>query len=266
MSNIDEDQWVTAMEARKDNLAALEREFYGGVQVLTQVGEFPIDAKLIALSSLPDNFDQEVMVNLLMYGYALCFGYDPREFWPVSQGNLGTGRETEAQSEKATTKGQGDFVLSFQERLQGELPETVHFEFQERDTSGELLEAELDKTKADTLRILSAMREDLSPVYTNEQIMQLAVEAGLAKEEWTLPEEDTVETDEGELRQRLLDNPNIRRACELYPDEPVVRYTVDWQKDAMIEREIVLWESGEEALKPKVWYVGDGWKLTEDDI
>lgn len=260
LHNITEEQWVTAMEARQDKMTALEREYYGGVQVLTDMGEFPIDAKLVALSQLPAGFDQETMTNLLMYGYALCFGYDPREFWPVSQGSLGTGRETEAQSEKATTKGGGDFRLGFQERLQTELPDSIHFEFDERDDAGELAQAQVRQAKADLVQTMSELRETTGAVLSNEEIRVLLAQEGLIPEEWTIEEEESTATDEEALRKRLLDLPSIRRACERYETEPIVRYT--WPAG----KEIILWPSGSEALRPKVWYTGDNWKLTERDI
>lgn len=261
LHNITEDQWTTAMEARKESLEALEREFYGGIQVLaSEGGEFNPDAKLVALSQLPVGFNQETMTNVLMYGYALCFGYDPREFWPVSQGPLGTGKETEAQAEKATSKGGGDYRLSFQESFQREIPETLHFEFDERDDQGELLQAQVRQAKADVNKTLSELREDLGGVLTVEELRQLLAQDGLIPEEWTLQEEDVTATDEESLRQRLLDMPAIRRACEQYENDPIVRYL--WPQN----RETVLWSSGSEALRPRVWYMGDSWKLTQRDI
>jgi len=266
LHNITEEQWKTAMEARKDKMSALERNYYGGVQVLTDMGEFPIDAKLVALSNLPDGFDQEIMTNLLIYGYALCFGYDPREFWPVSSGSLGTGRETETQAAKATVKGQGDFRLTFQENLQKELPSTIHFEFDERNEEGELISQALLQAKADVINSMAAVRENTGPVFTTEEMRQLYANAGLIPEDWTMQDEESTATDEGELRQRYLENPVIRRACEQYYNEPIVRYSVKWENGVVRQKYHTLWHTGQEAISPKVWYTGDSWKLTQKDI
>lgn len=269
LMGISEEQWDTAMDARKEGLSALEREYYGGVQVLASpANEFPIDAKLVALSELPDNFDQETMVNLLMYGYALCFGYDPREFWPVSQGSLGTGRETQVQAEKATSKGGGDWRLGFQEQFQQHLPDTIQFEFDERDDGGELLEAEMKQAKAEVINSMAEVRETSEPVLDREEIRQLYAQAGLIPEEWTEQEEDITTTDEDEARSL----PAVRRACERYPDEPIIRYSYrpvvgkNGEIVAIRETEKVLYRAGREALQPRVWYAGDGWKLTQRDI
>jgi hypothetical protein len=258
LSGIDEGQWVEAMEARNERLRGLNRDHYGGVEVLSSY-EANMDAKLVSLSQLPDGFDQEMMVNMSMYGIALAFGFDPREFWPVSGGTLGTGRETQVQAEKATTKGGGDFRLSYQEKFQNELPDTLHFEFEERDDQGELLVAEVNQAKADWISTMAAMRETAGGVFTNDQIIELSVEHGLVPDDWTIVEEDVSATDETDV-DRALYNSRVRRACERYPSEPIVRYS--WPD----ERERVLLGRGDDLFKPNVWYVGDGFKLTREDF
>ena len=195
---------------------------------------------------------------MLMYGYALCFGYDPREFWPVSSGPLGTGKETEIQDEKASRKGGADFMLSYQERLQQELPDTIHFEFEERDVSGDILNAQMMQAKANVINSLM----DISP---NER-RQLYAQESLIPEEWTIQDEEVTATDEESLRQRLLDLPSIRRACEKYNDEPIVRYSVQYKGGMMKETEKVLWPSGKQALEPAIWYIGPNVRITQRDI
>lgn len=268
LHNITESQWNTAMEAREARMSAKEREYYGSVEILaSDGGEYNPDAKLVALSQLPDGFDQETMTNLLIYGYALAFSYDPREFWPVSQGTLGTGRETQEQARKAAGKGGQAFALSFQERLQDELPETIHFEFEERDEQGELLQAQVAKAKTEVITMLSALREQSGGVLTNEKIMILLAQEGLIPEEWTATDEEVTATDEEQVRQRLLDNPKVRSACERYQNEPIIRYI--WGERP---KEIVLWESGLEALKRKTWqlnralYEGERVTITVEDV
>lgn len=251
LHNITEAQWNTAMEAREARMSAKEREYYGSVEVLaSDGGEYNPDAKLVALSQLPDGFDQQTMTHLLIAGYSVCFGRDFREFLPASEGSLGTGRETAEQANKANSKGGADFSLSFQERLQDELPPTVHFEFEERDEQGDLLQAQVAKAKTEVIALLSTLRESSGGVLTNEQIMMLLAQEGLIPEEWTVTEEDVTSTDEEQVRQRLLDNPKVRSACERYHNEPIVRYI--WGERP---KEIVLWESGAEALKRKAWPV-----------
>lgn len=250
LNNIREEQWRTAMEARREKRIGLELTRYGGVQVLTGGGEFgSADAKLIGLSQLPAGFNRETFIDQAMYGISLCFGFDSNEFWNVNAGVLGRGNETQIQHTKATAKGGEDFTLGLQEPLQKELPETIHFEFIQRDDQGELIEAEVAEAKATVINEMAAVRESTGPVLTNEQVMMLWAQAGLVPEEWTLTEEDVTSTDEEGLKERLLENPKIRSACEVYSREPIINYTWDGLKG----RETVLWERGEDALRRRTW-------------
>jgi len=245
LNNISESQWQTSMEARKENQTALERRRYGGVQILTGGGEFgAADAKLIGLSQLPDDFNRETFIDQCMYGIALCAGFAPNELWVVNAGVLGRGKETEIQVEGAETKGGEDFPLSLQENLQGELPETVHFEFEERNIRGELVEAQVAEAKASVIKAVA----DIG-VLSDEQKMMLLAQAGLIPEEWTTIEEDVEATDQKAVKARMLENPKIRSACEEYPRQPIIQY--NW--NGLKGKEVVLWERGEEALKRRTW-------------
>ena len=138
LQGVSEEQWNQSLQARSENLDGLERRYYGGVQVLASMGADQVDAKLVALSNLPANFDAKEFTDLAMYTIALAFGYDPSEFWPVQFGSIGRGTETEVQHSKASGKGGMDFALSWQEQLQREFPATLHWEFEQRDDTGEL--------------------------------------------------------------------------------------------------------------------------------
>lgn len=205
LKNVSENQWVQAMTERAVNLAAMEREYYGGVAVLAQEGVDDVDAKLIALSQLPANFDLEKTTNLMMYGLALVFDRDPREFWPVSQGPLGSGNETQIQHTKASGKGGLSFILAYQDQLQQELPETLEFQFEQRDIGGELLEAQVKKAWADVGAVL--FDKGQGPLTIDETRIFLA-EAGVIPTEWTeAPDEATAESS-GEVsgQKRSIDN------------------------------------------------------------
>src|SRR5690606_32770790 len=155
LQNISEGQWQEAMKARDAALDSKMRQYYDSVAVLAQEGVDSVDAKLVALSQLPQGFDLEVFTNLLMYAYALAFGYDPIEFWPVLAGQLGRGRETDIQHRKGTGKGGMEFVFGLQDRLQQELPPTLLFQFEERDAEGELIDAQIHKAWADVAKVLT---------------------------------------------------------------------------------------------------------------
>jgi hypothetical protein len=211
-----------------------------------------VDAKLVALSQLPAGFDQKIFTDLLIYGYALCFGYDPREFWPVSSGALGTATETEAQHRKATGKGGKEFILGLQEELQGNLPDTLHFEFDERDVDGEMAEAALQLAQVQAVTVMMGAQPEA--VLSKEQALTLLAEQGVIPREWTVVEEDVEATDtedadspdssvedvpgtEGTPAQptdeqaaqqaRYLQVPEVQRALHEHPDEPLIEYHFD---------------------------------------
>lgn len=154
LQNISQEQWIEAMAARDASLDSEMRRYYNAVAVIAQEGLETIDAKLVALSQLPDNFDFEVFSNLLMYAYALCFNYDPTEFWPVAAGQLGRGRETDIQHRKGTGKGGLNFMLAYQDQMQMQLPDTLLFEFEQRDQEGVLLDAAITQAWANAAATL----------------------------------------------------------------------------------------------------------------
>jgi hypothetical protein len=255
LQGISEQQWIESLQAREENLDSLERTYYGGVQVLASMGADQVDAKLVGLSQLPQNFDAEKFYQLSMYSIALCFGYDSSEFFPVQFGALGRGTETEVQHQKATGKGGVDFALSWQEMLQRELPATLHWEFEQRDDAGELQEENVKAARLNT--IAAAYNAGIvqgAPLISRQEARTLLAEAGIIPPEWTEIEEDVTATDTeeadaetteetpsanpagspdetpqptspGQEAQRLLDTPEVRRAMAVWPREQIVRYS-----------------------------------------
>jgi hypothetical protein len=225
LKNIYEGQWELAMKSQAEELTAKEREFYGGLSIFFT--DATADALMVALSQLPQDFDTKTFVDLLMYGYALSFGYDASEFWPVQYGAMGRGTETEVQALKATGKGGMDFVLAYQDNLQRVLPASVHFEFEQRNEQGQLLEAGVEKAWAETIQEMAAPSgPGMSETLTVAEKRQLMAERGLIPEDWTAEEETETATDTGEEEERAMMLPEVRRALALYPDELIVRY--DW--------------------------------------
>jgi hypothetical protein len=255
LQNVSEAQWNQSLEARQAEQDNLERRYYGGVQVLASAGMEQIDARLVALSQLPTGFDAKTFVDLSMYGYALCFGYDPSEFWPVQFGALGRGNEAEAQSVKALGKGGADFALALQERLQNELPSALAFEFEERDRDSELADAASDMARLGV--VTSAYEAGLTSgasLISRQEARTLLAERGLIPEEWALVDDSVTVTDTEDMTpepesptpesapeevngeeptaeptpspaERWLDTERIQRAMRVFPREPIVQYT-----------------------------------------
>lgn len=298
LEGISEDQWNASLQVREQELDSMERRYYGGVQVLASSGMGQINAKLVALSQLPANFDAKQFTDLSMYAMALCFGYDPSEFWPVQFGSLGRGTEAEVQQVKATAKGGLDFALHFQEQLQWELPETLQFEFEQRDDQGEMVTAALAKAKLQV--ITAAYQSGLqqgAPLISRDEARSLLAEQRLIPPEWTEAEEDfeledtedpqapgitaedKVEVTDTEdrtarkrWRERLLDSVPVQRAMDAFPREPIVAYS--WPE----KRLRTVWDPRVDRRKkifhPRavtrqdgdVLYEGDGVTITEKDV
>lgn len=227
LNGISQTQWDTAMSAREETLDGLERAYFGGVAVLASSGSNEVSATLTALSNLPKDWDTKTFTDLLMYGYALAFGYDPREFYPVSSGSLGTATETETQHRKASSKGDLDFSLAFQEQLQSRFPATLQFEFEQRDVEGEQGDAALQLGKAQVITEMTKWIVDTKSVLTQAQILQLAAEADIIPEEWTPTEEDVTatDTDSQESATRWIENARVRKAIEQNPGQEIVEYS-----------------------------------------
>lgn len=262
LQGIDQTQFDQSLRAREGQLDAKMRRYFGGVHVLATsgVGGETLDARLVALSNLPANFDQETFINQTMYGYALVLGYAPGEFWPITGSVLGRGKEEETQHQRATTKGGMDWALSFTEQLQNELPDSIHFQFEERDEQGELLQAQVAQSWANVVNSLYTWPNQFQQGLLNEyQAREMLAAHNIIPTEWTETEDAEIATDteSAEVRKRWLENGNVRRSCERYPNDPIVLYR--WTGG--IGREVVLWDSGADALRPRVWAV----KKRQDD-
>jgi len=246
--NIGQDQWDTALEHYGEALQSYSDKF---ARLMTLMSDGP-DAPEVALTyfrKLPEGFDLTKWTETLIAGYALCFGYDPREFWPVSGGPLGTARETDIQHRKASSKGDLDFSLAFQEQLQKVLPESLSFEFQNRDVDGEKADADLRTSKAQVFTALNQIAVGGQPILTKVQLLEMMAEDGLIPDDYTIFEEPAKSTDTGEeLKkeladenmdarepspdvQTIVDKPAIQAAMRRFPDEPIYRY--DSRKNRM---------------------------------
>jgi len=280
LRNIGEQQWKDAMTARTASLDAQDRYYYGGVMVLAGAGADEPDAKLVALSQLPANFDQVTFAQLVAQVYATTSGLDLREIWSITGGNLGTSIESEVQHEKAATKGAYEFAHAYQEKLQDELPDTLEFQFEERDEQGRLLQAQVAEAWATVAKTLyEAGQMGAGPLLNREEVRSLLVDWRIIPDDWTEEEEEAQSTDEEQTRmrrgqERALASGSVQRSARMFPSEPIVRY--HWPSG----REIVLWQSGADVFRKRVWPVsieratnkgavlfeGDGVVITEADV
>jgi len=275
LQGISETSWKKAMDAREAKLESKGYEYYGALAVLASAAK-TVDAKLVALSELPKGFNMREFMDMLMYTFALCFGYDPSEFWPVQFGALGRGTEMEVQHEKATGKGRLAFPLAFQEQLQHFLPPTLEFMFDQRDEKGDLLHASVNQAWVNVVRAMTD-----GQLLSLEEGRVLLADYGVIPKSWAT-DPTAAQTDEGErdnrqpvndgdmvreptppkpedmqarvqtkrlklLKDELKERPYIWRCAEKFPSEPIVQYS--WPGNTML----MLWQRAEEVLERSIW-------------
>lgn len=282
LQGISEPDWQTALAQRRENLTAKQQRWFGNIMVIAGSGLETAAATLVALSQLPANFDRRTFIDMSMYAYAGVVGYAPSEFWPVSAGNLGRGREEEIGAVRTTSKGGKDWALSFQDRFQRELPETLQFEFEERDDVGRKQQAEVARAWADVTDVLRKPQGEEPGTITREEARTLLVDNQVLPADWTEAEEDSQASDTDDsalerIRQRALASPEVMRAVEMFPREQIVRYYWDGVRGTTR----ILWACGEDALHRRsfpaarvtrqtigddVLAEGEDWVITQGDV
>jgi hypothetical protein len=265
LSGILEEQWVDAMQTRQTALAAREQEWFNGVAVLTSPSkDIPIEAKLMALSQLPEEFDRMKFTQLFVYTMALVVGRDPAEFWPVAGGSFGRSEETKVQHQKAIKKSR-EFNLDYADQLTDDvygLPASLHYENQERDDQGMLLKAEIANAWGEfAQKMYEPGGSDGEPIFDREIIQSILVDEGIIDPRYTEMMEESQATDITKARTKggrrhlrslqewAMTKPRVQRCVEspYFRDEPIIMY--NWPDN----REIVLWRSGDEAKRRSVW-------------
>lgn len=270
LMGIDQNQWDAAMDARGETIADYERRYYGGVAVLASSGMSEIDAKLIALSQLPRDFDRHDFTDMMMFAYSLIFAYAPEEFWPVRSGALGgRGTEVELMHRRATTKGALDWAILMQENIQKLLPDTLQFAFEERDVEGEIQDELARKSKLELIASMysAGASAGIEPLISRDEARFLLASEDLIPADWTQSDEPVTVTDVDahtgeragifairarEPAERWRDNAAVRLAAEAFPDEPIVCLR-SFPSTGLRTIETI-WDSGRDCLEASAIY------------
>jgi len=112
----------------------------------------PATADLISFANLPEAFNELESTNTYATILALSFGVDVREFWPMSNGQLGTATESLVMHQKARGKGVGEVIGMIERVLNWKvLPDSATFSFDFTDDEEDLLSAEIDEKRTNTI-------------------------------------------------------------------------------------------------------------------
>lgn len=207
LNNIMPAQWEDTNANYKRERRRLGQELWTNMLVLMGLDPAqPVTAEFLSFATLPDQFNELEATNIYVNIVALAFGIDVREFWPMSQGALGTGKESEVQAQKAKGKGIGDIISTLERAINWKvLPPTVTFKFDFQDDEADLQAATINDTKTKTIMSMwlppQAGSPELPPV-TREEIRQmLADNVPYFKEEFLLVDiTDDIEVDDIERK------------------------------------------------------------------
>lgn len=276
------DEWEQARAMAETEAANSGNNFYKGILAIFS-SNTDADVLLKGFSELPDNFELQHFVDIVMKAYSLAFNYDVGQFWATTSGAFGRGSEMEVQQKLATAKGELEFALSLQEQIKSWfLPASLHFEFDQRNDEGDMQKAETQKTQIETLVALyeagrGEMKGGEPLIDDKNKILKLLVQSGFAPADWTQEVEDSITQDIKELREVVRSDMNAVISAKQNPNEPIIRYV--WNGDnsyignlGLIQRGlddnfvnnmsnyifpegnvIVLYESGEDMLRKKYY-------------
>lgn len=165
-NNINRKQFQKAM-----NLKTLQDEAEGNIvwrQVLPLFGidpSHPASIDFISLREVWEGYDDMTQANIAAYSFAAAFRMDPREFWPVSQGPLGTGKEAEVQHQKAKAKSHGLIFTEIERAFNASdsLPDQLQFKFALQDIEEEKQKADIHAVQISNIAAMQSAGAGLTP-------------------------------------------------------------------------------------------------------
>lgn len=178
LNNILPSQWEDTNKKYQRERRKLGQELWSNLLVLMGLDPAqPVTAEFLSFANLPDQFNELEATNIYVNIVALAFGIDVREFWPMSQGVLGTGKESEVQAQKAKGKGIGDIISTIERAINWKvLPEKVTFRFDFQDDEEDRRAAEINKEKTDTIMSMwqpGSFKDGIEPPVTRDEIRQM---------------------------------------------------------------------------------------------
>lgn len=116
----------------------------------------PANIQFLSLREVWEGFDEMTAYNVAAYSFAAAWRMDPREFWPVSAGPLGTGKEVEVQAEKAKGKSTGLLFTQVERSFNhaDTLPEGLTFKFELEDAGDELQQTQIHAIQIQNIKAM----------------------------------------------------------------------------------------------------------------
>lgn len=153
------------------------------------------ELNMLDLAKLPDGFDFEKEMNLLVYSYAMAFGVDAREFWPSTMAGA-TKADASVQHLKARGKGYADVITNFESMINTKVfdPERgIVIKFDQTDDEADLLMSRIHGQEITNLDAMVKMGS-----IDNEEARAIAIAKGLLN------------------RQYLKENPDLMSPARMF--------------------------------------------------
>lgn len=178
LNNLLPKQWDDAKANHERGRRKLGQEIWSNIMTLFSIDPAqPASADFVSFANIPDGFEELTSTNIYVSVVALAFGVDPREFWPMSSGSLGSGRESEVMAEKAKGKGKADVIAAVERAINWRvLPPSVNFRFDFRNDEEDRLKAEINSKKVESIWRMwdsEAYRAGLPPPIGMHEIRQM---------------------------------------------------------------------------------------------
>ncbi len=152
-----------------------------------------LSLNLLPVSRMPESIsDRRQFLDTCAMTYAAIVGVPVGEFWNVDTGSFGEVNKSRLQQQSAITKGEGSIINPFQEALtiSGKgFPDTIAFEFTERNDESELLVAQLEQMHFTNAKCM------LEVGFTQEAVQSWLVGKGVVDASLTDIEEAITATD-----------------------------------------------------------------------
>jgi len=185
LNNVLPSAWEDTNAEHERKRRNLGHEIWSNVQTFFGIDPAtPATAELISFANLPDSFDELQTTNIYVNILALAFGVDVREFWPITGGALGTATESEVMHQKARGKGVGEIISMLERIINWKiLPESVTFRFDFKNDEEDLLAADIDDKRTNTIMNMWRPGEE-TPVNVLEIRQMLADNVSYFSEEF----------------------------------------------------------------------------------
>lgn len=184
----------------------------------------------IDLSSLPDGFNEEVTMKWYISLLAMGFGADFQDFAPLPGGGLGSSQQSQILHQKSRGKGPALFMKTIEHKFNfhGIIPQNMTFRYNEQDIAGDMEQAMLEKTHAETSNIYI-----MNGTLTSEAVRQQMLDRGeLTQEEFdNLQIEPDVTPDITANDTDPIDNESKAVKRPAFMDRERLKVETDFQAD-----------------------------------